>query len=243
MLQELCEGGTLDEAIRRPWMYPPGNDAASREDILIKLSTQIARGLEYIHSHGHIHGDLSSNNVLLSLPPDHSYPAHQTHANSTADASEHRPDDTSDTPSYSDPRMWENVTLKISDFGRSKEKEFGSCRTDSIGTVTFMPPETLTAGSLQPSADIYSYGVILIQLWAGKLPYQNYNFAQIIFEASQGRTPPVPEDMVAPRCIKDIIRQCLSPFSSERPTATEILGMFNGVARISVAEEDEEGNE
>ena len=115
-----------------------------------------------------------------------------------------------------------DVTLKISDFGRSKEEgpNGKSCRTDTIGTVTFMPPEALTSGSLKPSSDVYSYGILLMQLWSGQLPYQGHNFAQIIFEASQGRTPP---NLEAPDVIKDLIRECTSPIAVNRPTMREVI--------------------
>lgn len=213
MLQQLCEGGTLHDAIEGP-AYPPGKDRESRESILTNLSTQIARGLEYIHSHGQIHGDLSSNNVLLDVPQEYA-------------------------GGCTDPTVWEHLTLKIADFGRSKYKAAGSCRTDSIGTVIFMPPEAVTTGSLRPSTDMYAYGIILIHLWTGVLPYQGCKVAQIIFQMSQGCTPQVPDDMDAPECIRNIIRECVSPLSADRPTATEVLGMLNGDGRLSVAEANE----
>lgn len=242
ILQELCEGDTLDKAIRKPWLYPPGRDAASRERILLDMSLQVANGLDYIHSHGHIHGDLSTNNVLLALPQN------DTQNDRTAEQSTTETDlsglnsgewDSSDPSAHTTsadgsldgplpsryPYTLADVTLKISDFGRSKEKgpNGKSCRTDTIGTVTFMPPEALTSGSLKPSSDVYSYGILLMQLWSGQLPYQGHNFAQIIFEASQGRTPPVPPNLEAPDVIKDLIRECTSPIVVNRPTMREVI--------------------
>lgn len=252
ILQELCEGDTLDKAIRKPWLYPPGRDAASRERILLDMSLQVANGLDYIHSHGHIHGDLSTNNVLLALPQNDRTAEQRAHdgrrghegrdASTTGtdlsglnscewDSSDPSADTTSadvslDVPLPSRyPYTLADVTLKISDFGRSKEEAPNgkSCRTDTIGTVTFMPPEVLTSGSLKPSSDVYSYGVLLMQLWSGQLPYQGHNFAQIIFEASQGRTPPVPPNLQAPDVIKDLIRECTSPIAVHRPTMREVI--------------------
>ena len=259
ILQELCEGDTLDKAIRKPWLYPPGRDAASRERILLDMSLQVANGLDYIHSHGHIHGDLSTNNVLLALPQN------DTQNDRTAEQKEQRAHDvrrghdgraasttetdlsglisgewdSSDPSAHTTsadgsldgplpsryPCTLADVTLKISDFGRSKEEgpNGKSCRTDTIGTVTFMPPEALTSGSLKPSSDVYSYGILLMQLWSGQLPYQGHNFAQIIFEASQGRTPPVPPNLEAPDVIKDLIRECTSPIAVNRPTMREVI--------------------
>ena len=62
-----------------------------------------------------------------------------------------------------------------------------------------------------------------MQLWSGQLPYQGHNFAQIIFEASQGRTPPVPPNLEAPDVIKDLIRECTSPIAVNLPTMREVI--------------------
>ena len=41
--------------------------------------------------------------------------------------------------------------------------------TSTYGTVTHMPPELLTDGRLSRAADVYSFGVILNEMYCGAL--------------------------------------------------------------------------
>lgn len=96
--------------------------------------------------------------------------------------------------------------------------KFCSCR----------PPEMLTEGELNSSTDIYSFGMILAEMWAGENPWKKANTAQIIFSASQGKVPAFPED--APSLLKDLGSMCLSSTAVDRPTARNVVEMLDTIS-------------
>ena len=56
----------------------------------------------------------------------------------------------------------------MADFGMSREMLVASrIQTTTYGTVTHMPPELLVSGELGPAADVYSFGVILNEMYCG----------------------------------------------------------------------------
>ena len=191
ILQEMCAEGSIHTALENHF-FDTGSIEA-KEKLVCKVALDIARGIEYLHSQDIIHGDLSSNNVLLQ-----------------------RDDDTENECRF---------TAKVNDFGRAKYREgLKSMKTDTLGTVTYMPPEMLMDGSMKPSLDVYSLGILLVEIWCGQNPWGTANFAQIIFAVSQGKIPRVPDTM--PHSLRKVIDRCLSGVAAERPTATEIVRYF-----------------
>ncbi len=66
------------------------------------------------------------------------------------------------------------VVAKVGDFGLSRamgDVVSSHLSTATVGTVTHMPPELLLSGRLRPSCDVYSFGVMLWQLFTGAVPY------------------------------------------------------------------------
>ena len=57
-----------------------------------------------------------------------------------------------------------------------------------IGTPHFMAPEQCTGQSVDHRADIYAFGVVLYQVFAGKLPFDGRTFAEIV--AQKVTAPP-----------------------------------------------------
>ena len=110
IVQELCTLGTLHDAIRSGLFLD--DDINRRMERIVRISIDVAKGLEYMHSEDIIHGDLSSSNVLLTRAKC-----------STNDA-------------CTDQEC--NIVAKVNDFGRSRFQSAKSIITNSIGTVTHM---------------------------------------------------------------------------------------------------------
>jgi len=164
------------------------------------IAFQLCDALHYVHSHGVVHFDLKSNNVLLDRVIDGS------------------------------------VVVKLFDFGLSREVE-STLRTalDVGGTPNWQAPETwgdLT--STHPSADVYSFGCVLIELFGQKkqpgcFPWMAKNFSRsdkagrkAIKNQVQAQVKPPELSHVDDSNVHDLIIDCLSFDPTLRPTMKKV---------------------
>jgi serine/threonine-protein kinase len=101
--------------------------------------------------------------------------------------------------------------LKILDFGISKTPaeltELTGTQT-VVGTPTYMAPEQMvSAKSTDPRSDIWSMGVVMYQLLAGRPPFEAETYAQLVLKV--GTEAPAPLHVALPPGLSDIVLRCL----------------------------------
>jgi non-specific serine/threonine protein kinase len=117
--------------------------------------------------------------------------------------------------------------VKILDFGLAKMRATGGdsdpvalshLPTKSVtspgmivGTVAYMSPEQAEGKKVDPRSDIFSLGIVLYQLLAGRHPFSGESAASVL-SAILKDTPPLVSDLDprVPRELSRIVRRCLS---------------------------------
>lgn len=118
------------------------------------------------------------------------------------------------------------------DFGLAVDTRV-SKHTAIAGTPPFMSPELGMGGQPTQASDWYSFGVMLYQALAGRLPFEGTQ-SQIFSEKLAGN-PMAPAELrpeVDP-ALADLALRLLSPVSAERPGGAEILAVLGGETSAS----------
>jgi serine/threonine protein kinase len=68
---------------------------------------------------------------------------------------------------------------KVADFGISTIKPSVTRTMTSIGTPVYMAPEVIARDKYSEKADVYSFGVLVVEVATGLLPYSTGEFAKI----------------------------------------------------------------
>ncbi len=140
-----------------------------------------------------------------------------------------------------------STLLKILDFGISKTPAELSEITGQqtvIGTPTYMAPEQMaSAKQTDPRSDIWSIGVVMYQLLAGRPPFEAETYPQLVLMVSTAT--PSPLQVALPPGLQDIVFRCLEKDPSRRiqsvgdlarmlaPYASDPISAQHGAERAS----------
>ncbi len=124
-----------------------------------------------------------------------------------------------------------NGRAKICDFGLSHvQKRQGNVGFYGVcGTPCYMAPEVLKKSAYGTAADIFSFGVIVCEILAGKYPYGNDPESTATFEQAitQGRRPEI-VDCAHPK-LKTLIEFCWNETPELRPDGELIIAKLTEI--------------
>ncbi|MDX1618583.1 MAG: protein kinase [Balneolaceae bacterium] len=108
---------------------------------------------------------------------------------------------------------------RMMDFGlaRIQGSEHITKTGDTLGTPAYMSPEQVRGGEIDERSDIWSYGVVLYELFTGERPFQGVYEPAILYAITENEPEPA-SDVTPniPEYIERIIHRCLQKAPDER---------------------------
>jgi len=124
----------------------------------------------------------------------------------------------------------------LMDFGAGVDLAVGDGSRASYGSPLSSSPERLEGAPLQPSADIWSLGVLFYRLASGgRYPFEAADINELRSELRKHGDAPVAHRLSdAPRSLRGLIDAMLEPDPDIRPTATEVGERLRNIAHAPV---------
>ncbi|KAG2436718.1 hypothetical protein HXX76_006242 [Chlamydomonas incerta] len=269
LIQAYCEGGSLREGIESSQLYMGlAPDSLPCVVLGLCLALDVAAGMAHVHARGIVHGDLCSSNVMLAARPaaepqqqaasSSSQGSSREHGSEGAAAEQSLATEASSVGGTDNEEVhaasaeaaarWTTrrlqrppVVARVADFGLSKRMGEGQTHASNCwqGTPYYTAPEVATAGRLSKAADVYGFGVVLVELLTGRtapalLSLAGYaggpraraagswsDAAALVSSLSHlaalARGSPGSDQLVA------LVTSCLSPSPQSRPTFAQVL--------------------
>ncbi len=120
----------------------------------------------------------------------------------------------------------ENWNVKVADFGFARIKQANVTMT-RCGTPCWTAPEIIRGERYSESADVYSFGIIMWQVFTRKQPYTGRNFMNVALDVLDGCRPPIQNE--CPSSYAVTMKRCWDSTPADRPTMEELVQFFSAV--------------
>lgn len=155
----------------------------------LDIFTAVAKALDYIHSQGIQHRDLKAENIFITHETMFQSPAWRTSSREIAAIASGR---------------LKAEQIKLMDFGLSRHRGNQTLTKGGglMGTLAYLAPEQIIHRRGDFRSDIYSFGVLMYETVAGRLPYSGSHEISLIGNIRKGavlqlseQVPEVPQPM------------------------------------------------
>jgi len=130
------------------------------------------------------------------------------------------------------------MTACVADFGISRVMATPSVNTQTYGTITHVAPEVVLEGRVGTESDVYSFGILMWELYSGERPYGDTEQMHIIYKVtSLGHRPlflaPVGQDvsLCGLQAYAALAQSCWEAQPDIRPGWEYIIGVLDGLIK------------
>ncbi|CAN8076226.1 unnamed protein product [Agarophyton chilense] len=166
----------------------------------VEMLCGVARGMYYLHASSPpiLHRDLKTSNILINQSLTH---------------------------------------CVICDFGLSRQfvnnasgvhlsSSGKPVKGNIVGTPYTMAPEIMELKPYTPAADVYSFGIVMYEMYTGRFPFAKKSPIQVMFHVVEGNRPEFYEEDRVPKVLEDLIKKCWAADANSRPSFGEILDIL-----------------
>ena len=118
----------------------------------------------------------------------------------------------------------ESLAIKISDFGLSRDVyscDYYRLQGKSLMPIRWMPPEAILYGRFSGESDVWSFGVVLWEVYSyGLQPYYGYSNTEVVEMVRARQILPGPED--CPQRVYNMMVECWHEMAPRRPSFRDI---------------------
>jgi serine/threonine-protein kinase len=112
----------------------------------------------------------------------------------------------------------ESDTVKVTDFGIARITDSSKTKTGMVlGTPSYMSPEQLAGKKIDGRSDLFSLGVTLFQMLAGRLPFEGESMTQLMFAIANTDHPAIRDyNPALPEWVVPLIDRILAKDADKR---------------------------
>ena len=114
-------------------------------------------------------------------------------------------------------------TVKLGDFGLSKQMQSHDFASTYVGTPFYMSPEICAAEKYTLRSDIWAVGCIMYELCQKEPPFNARTHIQLVQKIREGKFAPLP-DYYSPE-LKNVIGSCLRVNPDHRPDTASLINL------------------
>ncbi|HTB72311.1 MAG TPA: serine/threonine-protein kinase [Polyangiaceae bacterium] len=208
-VMELLVGHTLGEVLKAGGPLPVGR--------AVRIIRKVAGALAAAHAAGVVHRDLKPDNVFL--------------VGGSRDVA--APDDPDRSRSLA--MLSSAADVRVVDFGAAKIVGGNRLTRAGVvfGTPHYMSPEQASGQSVDHRADVYSLGVIMYEMFCGRVPFEAETYMGVLTQHMFARPPRPSEVAGAARelgALEDITMTCLAKKPEDRFASMDAL--IGGIDRV-----------